>query len=135
MDQKPPPYAPPYSVQSGDPSGQYPYPANAPYPANPTYPANNPYPSNPPYPVGQSGFPQPQPMMNQPQGYPMPPPQQTTVIVQGPAPGFCPSCRSGTVTREFTCCGICCAIFFFPIGILCCLCMRENRCTVCRARF
>ena len=119
MDQKPPPYAPPYASQPGDPSGSYPYSANAPYPTNP---ASNPYPPSAPYPVGQPGFPQPQPVMNHPQGYAMPPPQHTTVIVQGPAAGTCPTCRvsclslinrrlmTGAVINLVRCIGLACMI-------------------------
>lgn len=32
---------------------------------------------------------------------------------------------------EFTCCGICCAIFLFPVGLICCFCMRKQRCRHC----
>lgn len=32
---------------------------------------------------------------------------------------------------EFTCCGICCAIFLFPVGLICCFCMRKQRCKKC----
>lgn len=47
----------------------------------------------------------------------------------------CPVCRIGMLTEEFTCCGIFCAIFFFPLGLLCCLCMRDKVCSNCNARF
>lgn len=47
----------------------------------------------------------------------------------------CPVCRIGMLNEEFTCCGICCAIFFFPFGLLCCLCMRDKVCSNCNARF
>ncbi len=36
---------------------------------------------------------------------------------------------------EFTCMGLCCAIFCFPIGILCCLALRQRRCNFCGAIF
>lgn len=32
---------------------------------------------------------------------------------------------------EFTCCGICCGIFLFPVGLICCFCMRKQRCKKC----
>lgn len=49
--------------------------------------------------------------------------------------GGCPACRVGVLEDDFTCLGICCAILFFPIGILCCLAMRQRRCTNCGAVF
>lgn len=65
--------------------------------------------------------------------------QQSTVYVQ-PQPqiiivGGCPACRVGVLEDDFTCLGVCCAILFFPIGILCCLAMRERRCPNCGAVF
>lgn len=47
----------------------------------------------------------------------------------------CPVCRIGMLESEFTCCGICCAIFLFPLGILCCLCMQDKVCQNCGAHF
>ncbi|ODM95487.1 Brain protein I3 [Orchesella cincta] len=58
-------------------------------------------------------------------------PQQGTVLVMG----NCPSCRVGNLQNQFDICGVLIAILFFPIGILCCLCMMERRCSHCRARF
>ena len=46
-----------------------------------------------------------------------------------------PNCRVGVLVEDYDGCGICLAIFFFPIGILCCLAMRKKRCTNCRSRF
>ncbi|XP_030385627.1 brain protein I3 [Scaptodrosophila lebanonensis] len=65
-----------------------------------------------------------------------------SVVVQ-PAPvmmpseiiviGGCPSCRIGYLEDTYSLLGVCCAILFFPIGILCCLGMREKRCNNCGA--
>ncbi|XP_022225021.1 brain protein I3 [Drosophila obscura] len=49
--------------------------------------------------------------------------------------GGCPSCRIGYLEDTFSPLGLCCAIFFFPVGILCCLAMKEKRCTNCGAVF
>lgn len=49
--------------------------------------------------------------------------------------GGCPACRVGVLNEEFTLGGLCCAFWFFPIGLLCCLAMRERRCTNCGATF
>ncbi|XP_055550004.1 brain protein I3 [Wyeomyia smithii] len=56
-------------------------------------------------------------------------PQQILIV------GGCPACRIGMLEDDYTCCGICCAIFCFPVGILCCLAMKNRRCTNCNAQF
>lgn len=64
-------------------------------------------------------------------------PNPTPVVVQTQIlhVGGCPVCRIGVLDTDFTCCGICLAICCFPIGILCCLCMKQKRCTNCGATF
>ncbi|PSN32640.1 Brain protein I3 [Blattella germanica] len=49
--------------------------------------------------------------------------------------GACPACRVGVLEDDFTCCGVLCAILCFPIGILCCLAMKNRRCSNCGAYF
>lgn len=49
--------------------------------------------------------------------------------------GGCPACKIGILEDDFTCLGICCAVFFFPLGILCCLLLRQRRCANCGAVF
>ncbi|UJR34261.1 hypothetical protein I4U23_021665 [Adineta vaga] len=66
----------------------------------------------PPY-GGDSGYCPPPPAMNP--GY-CPPPPPTTVIYQT---GNCPACRQGILSSNVTCLGVCCAIFLFPIGLVC----------------
>ncbi|XP_068142998.1 membrane protein BRI3 [Drosophila tropicalis] len=67
-----------------------------------------------------------------------------SVIVQ-PAPvalpteiiviGGCPACRIGYLQDTYSALGLFCAIFFFPVGLLCCLAMREKRCSNCGTVF
>ncbi|XP_011171530.1 brain protein I3 isoform X3 [Solenopsis invicta] len=49
--------------------------------------------------------------------------------------GGCPACRVGVMEDDYTCLGLLCAIFFFPLGILCCLLLRTRRCSNCGAYF
>ncbi|XP_055335402.1 brain protein I3-like [Paramacrobiotus metropolitanus] len=49
--------------------------------------------------------------------------------------GGCPACRVGVLDDHYTCSGILCAIFLFPLGILCCLATRQRRCSNCGAVF
>ncbi|KAJ9589118.1 hypothetical protein L9F63_017577 [Diploptera punctata] len=49
--------------------------------------------------------------------------------------GACPACRVGVLEDDFTCLGILCAIAFFPLGILCCLALKNRRCSNCGAYF
>uniref|UniRef100_A0A8C4QE80 Membrane protein BRI3 n=1 Tax=Eptatretus burgeri TaxID=7764 RepID=A0A8C4QE80_EPTBU len=63
-----------------------------------------------------------------------------------PHPFFCPPptllfhtvshpCSVGVLEDDFTCLGILCAILFFPIGLLCCLLLRQRHCPHCGATF
>ncbi|TRY58163.1 hypothetical protein DNTS_007126 [Danionella cerebrum] len=56
--------------------------------------------------------------------------QPSVVVVGG-----CPACRVGVLEDDFTCLGIMCAIFLFPLGILFCLALRQRRCPNCGATF
>ncbi|XP_031830000.1 membrane protein BRI3 isoform X2 [Nomia melanderi] len=49
--------------------------------------------------------------------------------------GGCPACRVGIMEDDFTCLGLLCAIFCFPIGIICCLLLKTRRCSNCGAYF
>ncbi|XP_064095687.1 membrane protein BRI3-like [Macrobrachium nipponense] len=60
-------------------------------------------------------------------------PQASPVVYV--ANGSCPNCRVGFFVDDFTCCGICLAIFFFPIGLICCFAMRERKCSNCGLTF
>ncbi|RWS14487.1 brain protein I3-like protein [Dinothrombium tinctorium] len=65
----------------------------------------------------------------------------TTVIIQPePVPqvivvGNCPVCRVGVLEEDFTCLGVLLALICFPLGILCCLALRQRRCPNCGATF
>ncbi|XP_077286507.1 uncharacterized protein LOC143911495 [Arctopsyche grandis] len=77
------------------------------------------------------------PVQSQPVHISMAPPTQHTIIVQPGriVTGNCPGCRQGNLSMNFTCCGVLCAIFFFPIGILCCIFMAQKRCNNCGGHF
>jgi len=49
--------------------------------------------------------------------------------------GGCPVCRIGVLEDDFTCLGVCLAIFCFPIGILCCIALKNKRCSNCGAQY
>ncbi|XP_050300598.1 brain protein I3-like [Anthonomus grandis grandis] len=122
----PPPYAEYPGVYNFPPA---PNPGNHPPP--PGY-YQQPSPSAGFYPPGNYGPPPTAP----PGGYGA---TATTVIVTQPPNvvfvGGCPSCRVGVLEDEYTCLGVLCAIFFFPLGVLCCLAMREKTCQNCGATF
>ncbi|XP_011304774.1 brain protein I3 [Fopius arisanus] len=60
----------------------------------------------------------------------------TTVIVpEIILVGACPACRVGVLEDDYTCLGLFCAIFFFPLGIFCCLLLKNRRCSNCGAYF
>lgn len=113
----PPAYADGHSKdipQAAVPSTMPPYPgsyqAGAPYSV---HPAMSPVP-----PVGQGSY---------VHVYQTAPP---VVIIGG-----CPACRVGVLEDEYTCLGIFCAIVFFPLGLLCCLAMKQRVCPNCGAIF
>jgi len=103
------------------------------------------YPPGPGYPQQGNAYP-PGPGWNPPPHAMHPAPaanQGATIIVQPvPTPGTrvvlvggCPTCHAGVLEDTFGFCAIFLAIFFFPIGILCCLAMKEKRCTNCGTHY
>lgn len=48
---------------------------------------------------------------------------------------LCVLVRVGVLEDDFTCLGILCAIFFFPLGLLFCFALRQRRCPNCGATF
>ncbi|XP_033630464.1 brain protein I3-like [Asterias rubens] len=159
MDEQPGAVSPPaygayYDQPAGGPDGG-PVATGGGYPVYPpAQPGQGGYPPPPPGgypPQGQTGPPNTQGYPPQQPGYPpqqqhgYPPPQQqgaphVVVHQQQPATqvvvvGNCPTCHAGVITDSYTACGIILAICLFPIGIICCLMMKERRCTNCNATF
>ncbi|CAH0398633.1 unnamed protein product [Chilo suppressalis] len=109
----------------------------------PPYSATVP-PGSPPQPAPNTAYPPPPPGYT-PYGPPPPPPATafvpnygaTNIIITPPivTVGACPACRVGILEDDFTCLGILCAILFFPLGILCCLALKNRRCSNCGAMF
>ncbi|XP_004932914.1 brain protein I3 [Bombyx mandarina] len=118
VTEQPPPYS--AAVPPGLQPHTYPQASNppgAPFPPPP--PGYSPYGAPPP----QTGF---------------VPSYGATNIIIPPAiitVGACPACRVGILEDDFTCLGILCAILFFPLGILCCLALKNRRCSNCGAMF
>ncbi|DAZ97709.1 TPA: hypothetical protein N0F65_009608 [Lagenidium giganteum] len=55
--------------------------------------------------------------------------RERVVVVQQQAP----QCNhQHSEHGDFTCCGICCGVCLFPIGLICCFLMREKRCANCK---
>uniref|UniRef100_A0A1Y1MED6 Membrane protein BRI3 n=1 Tax=Photinus pyralis TaxID=7054 RepID=A0A1Y1MED6_PHOPY len=117
----PPPYSPPINAQN----------ISNPYPGAPYYaqtfvsnPQNDQFSNVPMYPQ----------MIGPNYGSTAP---NTTIIVppQIITVGACPACRIGVLEDDYTCLGLLCAILFFPIGILCCLALKNRRCSACGAYF
>ncbi|XP_077296774.1 uncharacterized protein LOC143918678 [Arctopsyche grandis] len=116
---------PPYTPAANFPGVHHhqPYP-NAPPPYNAPPPGYQPYQN-----VAPVGF---MPSYGATQ-----PTTTTNIVITPPimAVGACPACRIGMLEDDFTCLGILCAIACFPIGILCCLAMKNRRCSNCGAYF
>lgn len=129
--EKPPPYSPTDPKVHGAGNTQYQQYGYPPYPQPQAY-------AYPPYPPAQASVP-PAFVCGStanllgpracPQGaYGTNVNIQTSEIV---FVGGCPICRVGVLETEFSCAGVLCAILFFPLGVLCCLAMREKRCSNC----
>lgn len=62
-------------------------------------------------------------------------PATTVIMPEIILVGACPACRVGILEDDYTCLGLLCAIFFFPLGIICCLLLKNRRCSNCGAYF
>ncbi|XP_070778945.1 membrane protein BRI3 isoform X1 [Enoplosus armatus] len=121
LQDRPPAYnAVPGAYEYG-PQQQHSYGA-IPQPAPPPYP----YPDGQGYPSAQMG----PAVAQQPYTGTYTIIQPSVVVVGG-----CPACRVGVLEDDFTCLGILCAIFFFPLGLLFCFALRQRRCPNCGATF
>lgn len=156
-DDKPPPYAPGTYVGPPAPGGYAPPPQRTYQGGAFIPPTDGQYHHQAPYPPYPGAYPPagPPPPGAQPAygtvvipPHMLPPPHQpgmgvispTTVVAVQPAEsiilvGGCPACRVGVLEDDFTCAGICMAIVFFPLGVLCCLAMKQRRCPNCGATF
>ncbi|XP_023946075.1 brain protein I3-like [Bicyclus anynana] len=130
---QPPPY---YATV---PPGPQPYPQPQAYPQPHAYPQPNPQPAPGAFPPPPPGY---TPYGTTPQDptaafVPNYGATHTNIIIPPPiiAVGACPACRVGILEDDFTCLGILCAILFFPLGILCCLALKNRRCSNCGAMF
>lgn len=137
--EKPPPYSPPETQPAGPSNDKmhgvpdnfdYSKPMAGNQPAAPPtyYDGFSNYPQNAPINPAFSGLPNYGSTVYVQQAQMLP---TTQVIIVG----GCPACRVGVLEDDFTCLGICLALLCFPIGILCCLAMRQRRCPNCGAIF
>ncbi|KAI8838038.1 hypothetical protein BJ741DRAFT_150410 [Chytriomyces cf. hyalinus JEL632] len=63
------------------------------------------------------------------------PSQYPVAVVYIPHNGFCASGGEHVLDHSFTTLGVCLGVLFFPVGILCCLGLRETRCVKCGSLF
>ena len=48
---------------------------------------------------------------------------------------LCPHCHNGVLEDDYGFCALCLAIVFFPLGIVCCMLMKDRVCPSCGSRF
>jgi len=103
------------------------------------HPPQQQYQQYPPQQQQQAPYP-PQSYPQQP--YPQQPQQQqsqygqpTTIPAYNANPGPCGAGGAHQIREDFTCCGIFLGIFFFPIGLICCLTMKDRVCVRCGVKF
>ncbi|TNN69291.1 Brain protein I3 [Liparis tanakae] len=142
LQDRPPAYA---SVPGAYEYGPPPQPGYGAIPS-PAPPPPYPYPDGRGDTADKHGGKQPTNKTNMPKGFP--PAHMNPAIAQQPYAGTytiiqpsvvvvggCPACRVGVLEDDFTCLGIMCAIFFFPLGLLFCFALRQRRCPNCGATF
>jgi hypothetical protein len=126
--------APPQQQTYGGPGQVYAAPPEQQHAASPAQYGQPAHYQPPPQQYGQHGQqPQGQQMYGgtQQQFAPVVTTPTTTVLVVG-------GCAAGgghSIVEDFTPCGICCGVCCFPIGLICCLTMKQQRCIKCNHHF
>ena len=62
------------------------------------------------------------------------PDPQNIPIVKIEKAGDCPECNNGIMEKKYTPVGLCCGIFCFPCGLICCKSSRKITCSSCGYR-
>jgi len=123
--------APSYAMKTAAPG---PDPAYAGYPPQAAYPPPAGYPPQQYAPYPPPGSPYGAPYYPPPQAAMASPTTTTTAInFAGGGGGKCAEGHS--IKESFTACGIVLGILFFPLGLACCLTMKDRRCVRCGGTF
>ncbi|KAL1451412.1 hypothetical protein WDU94_005791 [Cyamophila willieti] len=97
------------------------------YPPLPPPPAFSPYPP-PKYDTTEPIYSQPRYYGATYQTYQLATPREIFMI------GRCPICGVGKIEEYYSCLGLTCAIFCFPLGLIPCLLLKDKICTHCGAQ-
>jgi len=131
--------SPSYALKTAADVPMSPYPQQAAYPPQAGYPPQAAYPPQAGYPP--AGYPPQYPPSPYGAPYYPPPaaaasPTTTTTAINFAGGGGGGKCAEGhSIKESFTMCGIVWAILCFPIGLACCLTMKDRRCVRCGGTF